>query len=135
MVWVSEKEVLAYIGEANYAVRKKLNPSIEILTKRRNKFLAHISTELVFEREKLRQAKAVTMPQINEVLYEGGKIVNGLLQMWNRSTNQLRETHTDDYKKVISLMSKQLCTEIRAYEEEFAKHGITRPLPRPKGCP
>src|SRR5258708_4220806 len=91
----AEKDVLAYIADAETAIKKKLEPTIKVLSSRRNKFLAHISAELVFEREKLQRAKAVTMPQIREVLYEGGKIVNGLLLMWNNSVNQLREPHTD----------------------------------------
>jgi hypothetical protein len=131
----TEKDVLAYIREAEAHIRKQLKPTIEVLNRRRNQFLAHISPELVFERDKLRRAKAVTMPQIREVLYDGGRIVNGLLRMWNNCSNQLRETNRDDYKKVVSLMSKQLCAQIKAYEKEFARHGITKPLPRPRDCP
>ncbi len=131
----AEKEVVAYIKESEAHIGNKLKPTIEVLNRRRNKFLAHISPELAFEREKLRRAKAITLPQISEVLYDAGRIVNGLLQMWNKSTNQLRETRTDDYKKIISLVSKQLCAEIKTHEEEFARHGLTRPLPRPRDCP
>ncbi len=131
----AEEDVLAYIKEANAHIKQKLEPTIEVLNRRRNKFLAHISPELAFEREKLQRAKSVTMPQIKEVLYDGGRIVNGLLRMWNKTSNQLRETNIDDYRKVISSMSKQLCAEIQAHEAEFARHGLTRPLPRPKNCP
>lgn len=131
----AEKEVLAYIKEAQTHIREKLDPTIDVLNKRRNKFLAHLSPELAFEREKLQKAKTVTMPQIREVLYDGGRIVNGLLRMWNNSSNQLRETNIDDYRKVVSSMSKQLCAEIQAHEAEFAKNGATGRLPRPKDCP
>jgi hypothetical protein len=131
----AEREVLAFIDEANEAIETKLASTIRVLRTRRNKYLAHLSQELAFERVKLQRAKAVTLPQIREVLYEGGKIVNGLLRMWNRSTNQLRETHNDDYKKVVSSMSKQLCAEITAHEEEFARYGATGKLRRPKDCP
>lgn len=130
----AQKEVLEYIREAEDHIEQRLEPTIKVLNRRRNKFLAHLSPEFTFEREKLQKAKSITIPQIKEVLYEGGKIVNGLLRMWNRSSNQLRETNTDDYRKVASAMSKQLCAEIQAYEAEFAKHGLTRPLPRPRDC-
>lgn len=129
----TEKEVLAYMAEAKDSIAK-LTPTIEILRKRRNEFLAHISPTLVFNRELLEQAKSLTLPQIREVLYGGGKIVNQLLHMWNRSVNQLRETHTDDYKKIVSIVSKQLCAEIKAHEAEFARYGMNQPLPRPRDC-
>ena len=129
-----EKDVLAYIAEAANVI-KTLEPTIEILRKRRNDFLAHISPTLVFKQELLEKARTLTMPQIRDVLLGGGKVVNQLLHMWNNSMNQLRETGTDDYKRVVSKVSKQLCAEIKAHEAEFAKHGATTRLPRPKDCP
>lgn len=131
----TEKEVLAYVRKAEAYIRNKLKPTIAVLNSRRNKYLVHISPELAFERDKLQRAKAVTMAQIKEVLYDGGRIVNGLLHLWSNRSNQLRESNRDDYKKVVSLMSKQLCAQIKALEKEFAKHGLRRPLPRPRDCP
>ncbi|HXL21534.1 MAG TPA: hypothetical protein VOA78_03635 [Candidatus Dormibacteraeota bacterium] len=131
----AEKVVLAYIAEADNAIKDQLHPTIEALRGRRNKFLAHISPELAFEREKLQKAKAVTMPQIREVLYEGGKIVNGLLLMWNNSANQLRETNRDDYKTVVSIVNKHLCDEANRHEAEFGRHGLSGRVPRPRKCP
>ena len=128
-----EKDVLACIAEAE-SIIANLTPTIRVLRTRRNDFLAHISPKLAFTPEQLQQATKLTMPQIREVLYEGGKIVNQLLHMWNKSKNQLRETFADDYKKIVSLASKQLCSEIKAHEAEFAKYD-SRPLPRPRDCP
>jgi hypothetical protein len=129
-----QKEVLECIADAEKRIRG-LHKTLKVLRNNRNKFLAHISKELVFERSKLQQAANVTLPQIREVLYAGGGIVNDFLRMWNRSTNQLRETHRGDYKKIVSLVSNQLCAEIKAREAEFAAHGLTRRISyRPRDC-
>jgi AbiU2 len=109
----SEAQVLACLAEAE-ATRSKLEPAIQTLRGRRNKHLAHISEELVFKASELRRSQRLTMNQIEEVLYEGGKIVNQFLILWNGSSHQLRDSHADDYKRVISLMSKQLCAEADA---------------------
>jgi hypothetical protein len=129
----SEKQFLAYIAKAE-AVISKLMPTIRVLRKRRNDFLAHISPTLVFTPEQLRQAKTLTMPEIRDVVYSGGRIVNQLLIMWNNSSNQLRETHTDDYKKVVSIVTKHLCEEAKAYDAEFGKYEASK-VPRPRDCP
>ncbi len=129
----SKKEVLAYIAEAEAAI-SELMPTIKVLRRRRNDFLAHISPSLAFTPEQLRQAKTLTMPEIREVIYGGGKIVNRFLIMWNNSSNQLRETQTDDYKKVVSIVTKHLCEEAKAYDAEFAKYGASK-VPRPRNGP
>jgi hypothetical protein len=132
--FATENEVLECIAEAEREIHS-LRITLDVLRNRRNKFLAHISPELVFKPETLRRAKSVTMPQIREVLYAGGNIVNRFLCQWSHTTNQLLETHSDDYKKIISLVSKQLCAEIKAHEAEFAAHGaLDKPLPRPRDC-
>jgi HEPN superfamily AbiU2-like protein len=128
----SEKQILEDVAKAD-SLSKELEPAVRILCERRNKYLAHISGELVFEIDKLRESK-LSMEEIEKVLYQGGRIVNQFLILWSNSSNQLRETNSDDYKRVVSLMSKQLCAEIKAEEAEFARHGLTTPLPRPKDC-
>ena len=131
--FAEEKDVVALIAEAKIEI-EKLNPTVRILRRRRNDFLAHISKKLAFNKEALRNAEKLQFGQISDVLYSGGRIVNSLLQMWNNSRNQLRETHSDDYLKVIERMTKHLCAEIKAHEAEFAKHGLTPRLARPRGC-
>jgi hypothetical protein len=113
----------------------KLRPTIEILRKRRNDFIAHISPKLVFNRELLGQEKLVTLPQIREVLLGGGHIVNELLVLWSNTSNQLRDSHSDDYKKVIATVNKHLCDEADRHEAEFKRHGGQFRVPRPKNCP
>jgi len=129
-----EQDVLACIAEAQRMIAS-LAPTIKVLRERRNDFLAHLSPKLAFTPEVLQAASKLTMPQIGKVLHEGGAIVNRFLQMWNNSANQLRETHNDDYKKIVSLVSKQLCAEIQAHEAEFNQHGLSPRLRRPKDCP
>jgi len=129
-----EQDVLACIAEAQ-KVTASLAPAIKVLRERRNDFLAHLSPKLAFTPEVLQAASKLTMPQIDKVLHEGGKIVNRFLQMWNNSANQLRETHNDDYKKIVSLVSKQLCAEIQAHEAEFNRHGLSPRPPGPRDCP
>jgi hypothetical protein len=68
-------QVLTAVSEAERDVRK-LNSTLRVLRHNRNKFLAHISRELVFDRKGLQQAARLTIPQINQVLYAGGEIVN-----------------------------------------------------------
>lgn len=132
--FASEQEVRACLAQAD-AETSRLRPAINILRTRRNNFLAHISPEFAFDREALRRnGKKLQLENIGEVLHSAGRIVNDLLHMWNRSRNQLRETHSDDYKKVIERVTKQLCAEIEAHEREFAPYDSTRRLPRPKAC-
>ena len=130
----TENEVRTYIDEAETVI-STLMPTIRILRKRRNDFLAHISRTLVFAPEELRQAKALAMTEIREVIYGGGKIVNQLLHIWNRSSNQLRETHADDYKRIVSIVTKHLCEEANASDAEAAKYGAMGKTPRPRDCP
>lgn len=130
----TEKEVQSLIAEAE-SVIENLNPTIKVLRQRRNDFLAHLSPKLAFTPELLQKATRLTIPQIGEVLYEGGKMVNQFLHVWNASQNQLREANSDDYKKIVGLVSKQLCAEIQAHERKFKKYGMSQRLPRPKDCP
>jgi hypothetical protein len=130
-----EAEVLGAIADAKIVI-KKLTPAISVLRRRRNDFLAHISESLVFKPEELRLAKTLTMAQIREVLLEGAKVVNSLLCMWNKCTNQLLDSDSDDYKKVVSIVNKHLCAEAKAHDEEFGRYGLTIPShARPRDCP
>lgn len=128
----NQTEVRSRVAEAE-SVIKRLTPTIKVLRNRRNDFLAHISPKLAFTPEQLQHTTKLTVPQIREVLYEGGKIANQILIMWNKSTNQLREPHADDYKKIVSLASKQLCSEIKAHEAKYNDRSLL-PSQRPRGC-
>jgi len=130
----SQRDLQGEIAEAK-SVISKLQPAIKVLRQRRNDFLAHLSPKVAFTPELLQHTAKVNLPQIKEVLLEGGKIVNRFLIMWNGSSNFWGGTHVDDYKKVISWASKQLCAEIQAHEAEFAKYGVSQRLLRPKDCP
>lgn len=129
----AEKDVLDCIKRSETRIIE-LNPTIEVLRKRRNNFIAHISPTLVFNRELLQREKSVSMPQIREVLLGGGHILNGLLQLWCRTSNQLRDSNSDDYKKVIAIINKHLCDEADRHEAEYNRHGLNARIPRPKNC-
>lgn len=100
----TEAKVLETIKLAEKAIAE-LEPTIKILRKRRNDFIAHISPKLVFNRELLEKGKLLTMPQIREVLLGGGHILNDFLQIWCKTSNQLRDSHSDDYKKVLAIVN------------------------------
>jgi len=129
-----EKDVLECIRLAEIQIAK-LNSTIEVLRRRRNNFMAHISPKLVFNRELLQREESLTMPQIREVLLEGGRIVNSLLHLWCKTSNQLRDSSSDDYKRVIAIINKHLCDEADRHEAEFNWHGGSAKIPRPKNCP
>lgn len=128
----TETEVLSCRAESETTI-SNLEPLIRALRSRRNNFLAHLSPTHAFEPHQLRQATEITLPQIKEVLHKGGMIVNQFLQMWNKSVNQLSTFGSDDYKKILSSVSKQLCAEIKAHEAEFRTYDPSR-LPRPRDC-
>jgi hypothetical protein len=131
----SEAEVLEGIAEAGVVI-KRLTPAINVLRRRRNDFLAHISESLVFKSEELQLAKTLTIGQIRDVLLEGARVVNSLLLMWNKCANQLLDRDSDDYKKVVSIVNKQLCAEAKEHDEEFGRYGLTIPShARPRDCP
>jgi hypothetical protein len=129
----TEAQVLECISQAEVQVAE-LQPSIKILRDRRNDFIAHISSTLVFNRKLLEQGKLLTMPQIREVLLSGGHILNDFLQIWCKKSNQLRDSDSGDYKKVVAIVSKHLCDEAARYEAEFNRHGGNVRVPRPGDC-
>jgi hypothetical protein len=129
----SEGEVLESLAEADVAVAK-LQPTIKELRRRRNDFLAHISEKLVLRDPETAQSRILTIEQVREVLYDAGKIVNGLMQMWEKSVTQLRPRHTDDYEKIISIVKEYLCAQAKAHDVEYAKYGGGT-APRPMDCP
>ena len=125
-----DKRVLEGIAEAEGTIAN-LTPTINTLRARRNDFLAHLSPRMAFVPQELRKETGITLAQLREVLQEGGKIVNQFLQMWNMSVDSLFMLHSDDYKEIFSLLSKQLCSEIKAHEAKFEP---TQRLPRPRDC-
>jgi hypothetical protein len=129
-----EKAVLAYLDKAE-GILRELTPTIGILRNRRNDFLVHLSPTFVFNRELLELGPKVALAQIQEVLHEGGRLVNELWWKWNRRSNPLRESDGQDYKHAISLMNKQLCAEAKEYDAEFGRHGPRPANARPRDCP
>jgi hypothetical protein len=74
------------------------------------------------------------MHQIREVLLSGGHIVNDSLQLWCKTSSRLRDSHSDDYKKVVAIVNGHLCDEADRLEAEFNRHGLNPKIPRPRDC-
>jgi AbiU2 len=129
--FATEQEVLTEIENSENEI-SLLTPTIKILRSHRNDFLAHLSPKLAFTPEQV--FVQLAMADIRKVLYTGGDIVNQLPRKWSNSSNQLIESNVEDYKIVVGLASKQLCTDIRADEAKFVQRGL-KPSPRPRDCP
>ena len=74
------------------------------------------------------------MHQIREVLLSCGHIVNDSLQLWCKTSSRLRDSHSDDYKKVVAIVNGHLCDEADRLEAEFNRHGLNPKIPRPRDC-
>jgi hypothetical protein len=122
-----------YLDEAD-GIMGKLWPVRDILKKRRDRFIAHISPTLVFNREELVKGPSLTFEQIREVLVEGGRIVNQLLQFWKNEAHQIRDHHSEDVKNVIKLMCKQIHAQADADDAERKRHNYNVPVLRPAPC-
>jgi hypothetical protein len=125
--------VLDYIAESG-GVIQGLHQTIEILQRRRNNFLAHISRALVFERERLSQGPPLSTNEIREVLVSGGRIVNDLLFMWCQQTYPIRDRDTNDYKIVVNMMCDGINAKYDADEAEARRYGAEVKIPRPNRC-
>jgi hypothetical protein len=65
-------------------------------------------------------------------LLKGGRIVNQLSSMWCGTSNQILDSHTDDYKVVVEMMHKQMMLEADEQEAEARTHNYDLKVPRPK---
>jgi hypothetical protein len=115
-------------------VIQEIRQTIEILHRRRNNFLAHISHVLVFEREKLSQGPPLTTREIRAVLRGGGRIVNDLLFMWCQEAYPISDSNTADYKVVVNMMCDRINAKIDADEAEIRGYGSGFKIPRPNRC-
>jgi hypothetical protein len=115
---------------------KKLTKPIKELRRRRNQSLAHISEQLVLNAQQKRY-RVLTIAQIRKVLKDAAGIVNSITLEWGGFTTT-GYSHTDDYRRVISMVNDYLCKQAEQHDDEFTKYGEEFKLPpyaRPRDCP
>jgi hypothetical protein len=124
------EEVVKFVYEAAQMI-VSLEDAIEILRRRRNNHLAHISRTQTYQRERLMEGPKLEVEEIRHVLTEGGRIVRRAQRLYCDKAEPITDSRSADIKDVIKLMCKQINAEADKEEAEAAQRNYPLTVPRP----
>jgi hypothetical protein len=120
--FATEAEVLDYIADSGEIIRS-LRSSLKILERRRHSHIAHISKELVFDLERLKQGPHLPIAELRRILMSGGQMVRELMFKWCEQSYPIQD-NDDDYKQVNNMMCDSVDAQYDKEEAQAKKVGI-----------
>jgi AbiU2 len=107
-----------------------LQPILNSIRERRNKWLAHLDPETVSDSATLAERTKLTIPDLDRTFKETEEIVLEMSSLYEGVIGELHYLGDDDYKSALNWIRRAKCTFIENYEKEFGPWtGL-----RPKDC-
>jgi HEPN superfamily AbiU2-like protein len=95
-----------------------IQPIVDVIRRRRNKWLAHLDPETVLDPGALAAKAKLTIPDLERVFKETEEIVLELSGLYEGVIGELRYLGGDDYKSALDWIRKAKCAFIERYEQE-----------------
>jgi AbiU2 len=108
-----------------------IQPTLDTIRRRRNEWLAHLDPETVANPDALAARARLTMPDLEKVFSETGRIVVEMFSRHQGVFGELDFIGGDDYKMALEWIRSAKCTFIENYEKEFH---TTWTDARPRDC-
>jgi len=109
-----------------------IQPIIDAIRRRRDKWLAHLDPEAVLDPAALTAKAKLTIPDLERVFKETEEIVLKFSSLYEGVIGELRYLGGEDYKTALDWIRKAKCAFIERFEQE---HGAgSWDGPRPKDC-
>jgi hypothetical protein len=127
----SEQQVTAAITKAQEAVAA-LEPVLDAIRQRRNKWLAHLDPRTVANPRALSAKAKLTIPDLERALTDTEEMLIELLSLYEGTIGELRFIGGDDYETALDWLRRAKCASIERYEKEHGAESWTGP--RSKDC-
>jgi hypothetical protein len=108
-----------------------LQPIVDAIRERRNKWLAHLDSATVRDPAALAANAKLTVPDLERAFKETEEILIELSCLYEGTFGDLRFLGGDDYEIALDWIRSAKCTFIENYEKEFH---LPWSGPRPKDC-
>lgn len=109
-----------------------IQPVVDTIRRRRNKWLAHLDPETVIDPAALGVKAKLTIPDLERVFKETEEIVLEFSSLYEGVIGELHYLGDDDYKSALEWIRKAKCAFIERYEQEHGAGSWNGP--RPKDC-
>jgi hypothetical protein len=109
-----------------------LQPILNSIRERRNKWLAHLDPETVSDSAALGERAKLTIPDLDRTFKETEQIVLEMSSLYEGVIGELHYLGDDDYKSALNWIRLAKCAAIENHEKEFGVGSWTGL--RPKDC-
>jgi hypothetical protein len=109
-----------------------IQPVLDSIRHRRNKWLAHIDEESIRNPKALAEKAKLTISDLERAFKATEDILLDICSLYDRTIGELRFLGGDDYKTALDWIRKAKCIYIERYEEKYGAGSWIGP--RPKDC-
>jgi len=109
-----------------------LQPILNSIRERRNKWLAHLDPETVSDSAALAERAKLTIPDLDRTFKETEEIVLKMSSLYEGVIGELRFLNDDDYKSALNWIRLAKCAYIEQFEKQYGVGSWTGQ--RPKDC-
>ncbi len=98
-----------------------VEPLLDAVQTRRNKMLAHLDPQTIFDPSKVAKSSQTTIKKMEKMFDAAGNVVNEISGSYRGSTSVLDLFDTSDFENMLTVIKRGKRAQFEEYEKEFGR--------------